>query len=83
MVETLPPIARWFAPLEPLVAAAGAWRREFYRGRGAPRVIRLPIPVVSIGNLAIGGAGKTPMVETIVEAFDAVGLCARRRHGGV
>lgn len=74
MVETLPPIARWFAPLEPLVAAAGAWRREFYRGRGAARVIRLPIPVVSVGNLAVGGAGKTPMVETIVEHLTRSGF---------
>lgn len=74
MVETLPPIARWFAPLEPLVAAVGAWRRAFYRGRGAPRVIRLPMPVVSVGNLAVGGAGKTPMVEAIVEHWTQAGL---------
>jgi tetraacyldisaccharide 4'-kinase len=30
---------------------------------GAFRTFRLPVPVVSIGNITCGGTGKTPMVE--------------------
>lgn len=44
----------------PLYGAAVAWRnRRFDRGIG---VKRAPVPVVSVGNLTVGGTGKTPFV---------------------
>jgi tetraacyldisaccharide 4'-kinase len=51
--------------LEPVYRAAVARRnRAFDAGRG---VERLGVPVISIGNLSVGGTGKTPMVMWVVE----------------
>jgi len=36
---------------------------------------RLPIPVMSVGNMTWGGTGKTPMVEYLAHRFLSVGLC--------
>ncbi|MBI3491526.1 MAG: tetraacyldisaccharide 4'-kinase [Acidobacteria bacterium] len=44
--------------------AAAAWRRRWY-ARDPSRPRRLRRPVVSVGNLRVGGTGKTPMVEYI------------------
>ena len=63
MHERLPPHARWLSPLEPLAARLAAFRRS------RPPKVRLPIPVVSVGNLALGGTGKTPMTILLTEAL--------------
>jgi tetraacyldisaccharide 4'-kinase len=44
--------------------AAAAWRRAWYV-RNPARQRRLARPVVSVGNLRVGGSGKTPVVEYI------------------
>jgi tetraacyldisaccharide 4'-kinase len=48
-------------PLVPLYGAAQALDAAAY-ARGWRRVQRLRWPVVSVGNLSVGGAGKTPFV---------------------
>ncbi len=48
-------------------------RRALYR-IGVLKAKRLPVPVVSIGNRAIGGAGKTPATIAIAHALQSHGL---------
>ncbi len=56
------------------VYRAGVALRNGLFDRGLRRVRRLPVPVVSIGNLTVGGSGKTPFVALLVEGMQALGL---------
>ncbi|VFP84509.1 Tetraacyldisaccharide 4'-kinase [Candidatus Erwinia haradaeae] len=52
---------------------------------GLRKVWRAPIPIVIVGNLTIGGNGKTPLVIWLVEALQNRGLrvgVASRGYGG-
>jgi tetraacyldisaccharide 4'-kinase len=62
-----------------LGAAALAYRglletRMWLYGRGVLRPRDLPCPVVSIGNVTVGGTGKTPAVELAVRTLAEQGL---------
>ena len=48
-------------PLSLLFGLAVALRRVFYRA-GLLRAVRLPVPVIVVGNISVGGTGKTPLV---------------------
>lgn len=52
--------------------AAAAWRRRWY-GADPSRQRRLARPVVSVGNLRVGGSGKTPLVEYVARLLLAQG----------
>ncbi len=53
---------RWLLwPLEQLYAGAMRLRAAAY-GRGWLKSERLPVKVISVGNVTVGGTGKTPMV---------------------
>ena len=49
------------------------WRNRRY-DRGAAAAHRVGVPVVSVGNLTLGGTGKTPLVEWIAEWFHTRGV---------
>src|SRR2546425_4477773 len=82
-------------PARVLAVAGGGYRgllgaREWLYGRRILRSRALPCRVVSIGNLTVGGTGKTPAVEVAVQTLAALGhrpaVVSRgygRRTGGV
>lgn len=59
-------------PFAWIYRAVVALRRAFYR-RGILRAERLPVPVIVVGNITVGGTGKTPLVLWLARAL--------RRHG--
>jgi tetraacyldisaccharide 4'-kinase len=66
--------------LAPISAAFGALivaRQWLYRS-GALSVVRLPVPVIVVGNIMVGGAGKTPLVQALAECLRSHG-----RHPGI
>jgi tetraacyldisaccharide 4'-kinase len=58
--------------LSTLYGAAAAWRRAWYT-REPSRQHRLDRPVVSVGNLRVGGSGKTPIVAYIARLLVGAG----------
>jgi tetraacyldisaccharide 4'-kinase len=61
------------AALMPLYAAGAAAKNTAY-DRGWARSLALRWPVISIGNLSVGGAGKTPLVIHLAELLRAQAL---------
>jgi tetraacyldisaccharide 4'-kinase len=63
--------ARLLEPFGQVFGLAGRLRRRLVRAR------RAPVPVICVGNLTVGGAGKTPTVLALAERLVAMG---RRPH---
>ncbi len=53
--------------------AAVSWRNRRY-DRGTAKVYRVDVPVLTVGNLTLGGTGKTPMVKWLAERLQHAGL---------
>ncbi len=76
---------RW--PLLPFSVAYRflfAVRRMAYRS-GLRRITQLPVPVVVVGNLTVGGTGKTPLVIWLAQKLGERGLrvgIVSRGYGG-
>jgi len=74
----------WLAPLSFLYGAVMAIRSVLYR-LGLRHRVRVGVPVVVIGNLTVGGTGKTPLVAWLSTRLAAVGLrvaIVSRGYGG-
>jgi tetraacyldisaccharide 4'-kinase len=72
-------ISPWRRPLLPFVPAyaAAIKLKHFLRVRGVLKQRRLNHPVISIGSLSAGGAGKTPVVLMFAELLRQRGLEVR------
>jgi len=53
-----------------LYGAAVTLRNRWYDGHTAPTV---SVPVISVGNLTVGGTGKTPMVMAVARCLQRLG----------
>jgi tetraacyldisaccharide 4'-kinase len=64
-------------PLSLLFIALAALRRRLYHA-GVLAVTRLPVPVIVVGNISVGGTGKTPLVIWLAQL-----LRERGYHPGI
>jgi tetraacyldisaccharide 4'-kinase len=65
-------------------AALSAARRGTYR-MGLFKAVSLPVPVVVVGNISVGGAGKTPLTVALIEGLRTRGFVpgvVSRGYGG-
>ncbi|WP_287881655.1 tetraacyldisaccharide 4'-kinase [Aquitalea sp.] len=72
------------APLEGLFVLLSTLRRLAYR-HGVWRSHQLPVPVVVIGNINVGGVGKTPLTLSLLAELQACGVrvgVISRGYGG-
>ncbi len=72
-------LARVLAPLGAAYALGGDLRRRF------AEPWRAPVPVVCVGNLTVGGTGKTPTVAAIAQTLNSQGrrvAVLSRGYGG-
>src|SRR5215470_9231277 len=63
----------WLQPLAALYGAVAGVRRGLYASGILPSY-RVARPVVVVGNLTVGGTGKTPLVAWLAEQLTAPGL---------
>ncbi len=69
------------APAEVLYRAVVAARRTAYERGLLPRAVP-SLPVLAVGNLLVGGAGKTPVTAYLARRVAALGALPAVVHGG-
>lgn len=72
-----------YKPLLPLAWAynAGVWLRNKLFDRAILPVEEFSVPVISVGNLTVGGTGKTPLIEYLIELLSPHGHVAVLSRG--
>jgi tetraacyldisaccharide 4'-kinase len=78
------PLALALLPLALVFRLLSSIRALLYR-HGLKQGERLPVPVIVVGNIFIGGTGKTPLTIWLAEALRAAGMrpgVISRGHGG-
>lgn len=71
-------------PFSPLYSLAMRLRERLYR-RGLLQSYPLSVPVISVGNLTMGGSGKTPLVQYLAQQLQERGYhpaIVSRGYGG-
>ncbi|MBA4741195.1 MAG: tetraacyldisaccharide 4'-kinase [Azoarcus sp.] len=77
-------LALTLLPLAGLFASLAALRRTAYR-RGWLPADAPGVPVIVVGNIAVGGSGKTPVVQWLIDVLRVAGFSpgiVSRGHGG-
>jgi tetraacyldisaccharide 4'-kinase len=80
----LTPLHLLLIPASLLFGLLAALRRALYRN-GLLKSERLPVPVVVVGNIGVGGAGKTPLTLALAQQLTELGLhplIVSRGYGG-
>lgn len=78
------PLSLLLLPLSLLFCSIAGLRRLLYK-RGLKASIRVPAPVIVVGNISVGGTGKTPLVIRICHLLQTWGLkpgIVSRGYGG-
>jgi len=78
------PLSAALAPLSLLFSAVAGARRALFRA-GLLHIARVRVPVIVIGNISVGGTGKTPLAIALAEALVARGFhpaLVSRGYGG-
>lgn len=78
------PLALLLAPLSWVFCLVSMLRRKGYQSR-LLQVTRLPVPVIVVGNISVGGTGKTPLVVWLVHFLRQAGYSpavVSRGYGG-
>ena len=66
------PLAWLLSPLGMLYCGVASMRRFVYR-IGLIRSVRTDVPVIVVGNITVGGTGKTPLLVALVDILKARG----------
>ncbi|MDO6461682.1 tetraacyldisaccharide 4'-kinase [Granulosicoccaceae sp. 1_MG-2023] len=78
------PLALTLWPLSLIFRGLAGLRRRLYR-HGLLKSYRAPVPVIVVGNISVGGTGKTPVVIALLEYLKAQGWhpgVVSRGYGG-
>jgi tetraacyldisaccharide 4'-kinase len=79
-----PFIGVWLSPLGFLFNDAVKFRKFLYR-RGVLKTHTLPVPVIVVGNITVGGTGKTPLIIWLTRLLQDSGFkpgIISRGYGG-
>lgn len=78
------PALKLLSPLSALYGAVSQVRKSMY-ANGVLSVYHAPVPVLIIGNITVGGSGKTPLIIALVEYLLTQGVkvgVISRGYGG-
>ena len=77
-------LASWLSPLAYLYIDIVRFRRFLYR-QGFIKSRHFPVPVIIVGNITVGGTGKTPLVIYLAQQLQQAGFkpgIVTRGYGG-